>query len=46
MHGSQRLKIVHREFADQESTGLADKAGSFHKKEMIKPATMILDDLG
>src|SRR5215467_914493 len=46
MHGSQGFQIVHSEFADAESTGLADKAGSFHKKEIIKQTLMILNDLG
>jgi hypothetical protein len=44
MHGSQGLQIVHSEFANQETTGLADEAWRFHKKQMIKLALMILDD--
>ena len=45
MHGSQVLQIVHGEFADQETTGLADEAWRFHKKQMIKLTLTILDSV-
>ena len=45
MHGSQGLQIVHGEFADQETTGLADEAGRLHKKQMIKLVVTILDSV-
>jgi hypothetical protein len=31
MQGSQRFQIVHREFANQKSSGLGDKVRRLHK---------------